>query len=329
MRAAWYTRTGPARDVMQVGEREEPKPGPGELLVRVAASGINPSDTKKRMGWRGKKLEFPLIIPHHDGAGEIADAGPGVDRSRIGQRVWLYNGQYGRPFGTAAEFVCVPVDRAVPLPGGVSFAEGACLGVPASTAHFAVFADGPVKDQVIQVAGGAGAVGHYAIQFAKWGGAKVIATVSSDTKAEHARRGGADHIVNYKREKVAERVVEWTSGQGVDRIVEVDLGANLQTDVAVIKPNGVIASYSSTSVPEPVFPYYPLAYKGVTLRLVQAYILPVEARNRAIQDINACLEQGKLRNCVAREFSLDETALAHEAVEAGGLLGTAVISIRG
>lgn len=314
---------------MQVGEREEPKPGPGEVLVRLAASGINPSDTKKRMGWRGKKLEFPLIIPHHDGAGEIADAGPGVDRSRKGQRVWLYNAQYGRPFGTAAEYVCVPADRAVPLPEGVSFSEGACLGVPASTAHFAVFADGPVKDQVILVAGGAGAVGHYAIQFAKWGGAKVIATVSSDVKAEHARRGGADHTVNYKREKVAERVLEWTSGQGVDRIVEVDLGANLQTDAAIIKPNGVIASYSSTRVPEPVFPYYPLAYKGVTLSLVQAYILPGEARIKATQDINACLEQGRLRNCVAREFPLDETALAHEAVEAGGLIGTAVISIRG
>lgn len=325
MRAAWYTETGPAAQVIRVGEIERRLPEPDDVLVRIHASGINPSDTKKRMGWRGKKLEHPLIIPHHDGAGIIEDVGKNVSQSRIGERVWLYNAQYERPFGTAAEYVCAPSEQAVVLPETVSFVEGACLGVPACTAHFAVFADGDVRGKTLLVAGGAGAVGHYAIQFAKRAGGTVITTVSSTKKAEHVRVAGADYILNYREEDISARVAEITAGGGVDRIVEVDLGANMAIDVSVIKPNGVIASYSSTQVPEPVLPYYPLAYKGVTLRLVQAYILTTEARQRAIRDITSSLRAGRLINAVGQQFSLEETAAAHEAVESRVLLGTAVV----
>ncbi len=327
MRAAWYTETGPASEVIRVGRLDQPRPNRGEVLVRVHASGVNPSDTKKRSGWRGKEIEYPLIVPHHDGAGIIEDVGDSISRSRIGERVWMYNAQYGRAFGTAAEYVCLPSEQAVPLPEGVPSAEGACLGVPASTAHFAVFADGPVHGKTLLIAGGAGAVGHYAIQFAKWGGSTVITTVSSEEKGEHARRAGADYILNYRQEDVVANVTAITSGNGVDRIVELDFGANLAVNAAAIKPNGVIASYSSTRVPEPVLPYYVLAYKGVTLRLVQAYILTPEARQSAIRDITACLRSKSLINAVGRQFSLEETAAAHEAVGSGTLRGTAVIAL--
>lgn len=326
MRAAWYTETGPASEVIRVGHLDRPRPNRGEVLVRVRASGVNPSDTKKRAGWRGKELDYPLIVPHHDGAGLIEDVGDHISRSRIGERVWMYNAQYRRAFGTAAEYVALPSEQAVLLPEEVPFAEGACLGVPASTAHCAVFADGAVRGKTLLIAGGAGAVGHYAIQFAKWGGSTVITTVSSQEKGQHARRAGADHILNYRQENVVARVRAIT-GNGVDRIVEVDFGANLALNAALIKPNGVIASYSSTRAPEPVLPYYPLAYKGVTLRLIQAYILTPEARQSAIRDITACLRRNGLINAIGRRFSLEQTAAAHEAVESGTLLGTAVLML--
>ncbi len=327
MQAAWYERAGPAHEVLQVGEMPAPEAGPGDVLVRVSASGINPSDTKQRAGWRKEGLPFPRIVPHSDGAGTVVAVGDGVDRGRVGQRVWLYNTQRGRPWGTAAHFVALPQGQAVPLPDGVGFDVGACLGVPASTAHFATLADGPIAGRTILVAGAAGAVGHCAVQFAKRGGAQVIATVSGDAKAEHARSAGADHVVNYHEEPVADRVLDITDGAGVDRIVEVDFGANLAIDVAVIKANGVIASYSSTRVPEPVLPYYPLAYKGVTVRFVQAYLLPAAARAMAIRDITDALRAGELQPTIAARFPLDRIADAHALAEGGTVIGNVVLDL--
>ena len=327
MRAACYERTGPPHEVLTVGELATPEPGPGEVLVRIASSGINPSDTKQRAGWRKEGLPFPCIVPHSDGAGVIETAGAGVDRGREGERVWLYNTQRGRPWGTAAEYVSVPEHQAVPLPDGTGFDVAACLGVPASTAHFAVLSDGPVAGQTILIAGAAGAVGHSAVQFAKWGGATVIATVSGDAKAAHARAAGADHIVNYRDEPVTDRVLELTDGAGVDRIAEVDFGANLAIDVAAIKPNGVIASYSSTRVPEPALPYYPLAYKGVAVRFVQAYLLPSPARAQAVADITETLVSGHLRPAVAARFPLDRIADAHALAESGTVIGNVVLDM--
>ncbi len=324
-------KTGPAREVLLVRDMADPAPAGGEVLVRIRASGVNPTDVKSRGGWRGMKMPFPRVIPHGDGAGEIVAAGAGVDRARIGQRVWLYNAvnlyNASRAFGTAAELCALPSEQAIDLPGELDFAIGACLGIPACTGHRAVFADGPVAGQTILVQGGAGAVGHYAVQFAKLGGARVIATVSSEAKAAHAKAGGADAIVDRKREEVVARVMELTGGAGVERIVEVDFGANLAIDVPLIKPNGIIASYSSTAVPEPVFPYYPLAFKGVTVRLVQGFNLPPAARRAAIDDIARWSASGRLRHPIGARVPFADIARAHELMESGGMIGNIVVEI--
>ena len=331
MRAAWYRSTGPAAYVLTVGDMPAPKPAPGEVLVRVRASGINPADLKRRAGWRGMAMDHDLVVPHSDGAGEIAAVGDGVPAERIGERVWLWNAQGGynepgRSLGTAAEFCALPAAQAVPLLGNLTFAEGACLGVPALTAHRAVFADGPVAGQTILVAGAAGAVAHFAVQFAAQGGAKVIGTVSGDRKAQHARKAGAAETINYRSEKATARILELTEGGGVDRIVEVDFAANLAINCEVIKPNGVIASYSSTSDPEPVLPYYDLAFKGVTVRFVQGFNLPAEARQAGIDEIARLAAAGMLDVAVDDEFPLDRIADAHETAERG-VVGTVVVRI--
>lgn len=326
MRAAWYEAVGPAAEVIRIGQLPDPEPGPGEVLVRVKASGVNPHDVKKRRGARGGP-EYPRVVPHHDGAGVVERVGPGVPADRVGQRVWLYNAQWGRPFGTAAEYVALPAALAVPLPPGTSFAEGACLGIPAMTAHRCVFADGPVYGQTVLVAGGAGAVAGYAIQFAKGAGAEVIATVSSDEKAAAAREAGADHVVDYRREDVAARVREITDGEGVDRIIEVDFGRNLALDRAVIKPNGTIAAYASEGDREPTLPFYPMMAAGITVRLVLVFVMPESALRRAAADITRALARGRLHHRIAARFPLEELAAAHEAVETGRLIGKVVVEI--
>jgi NADPH2:quinone reductase len=298
----------------------------GAVRVRVHASGVNPSDTKQRGGARGNlAMPFPRIIPHQDGAGIIDQVGPGVDERRLGERVWVYEAQRGSPLGTAADFVVVPEHRAVQLPAPVSFAEGACLGVPAMTAHRCVFADGPVTGQTLLVTGGAGAVGRYAVQFGKSGGATVIATVSRPEQEQSARDAGADHVVNYRMEPVAERVAELTGGQGVHRVVEVAFGRNLAATVAVLRPNGVVAAYSSDAVPEPRLPFWSLLQKDLTVRFVLVYEMSRAAHEAAVAAITTALEHGALRHAIAGRFSLDDIALAHEAVESGRLVGKAIV----
>ncbi|MBM3570423.1 MAG: zinc-binding dehydrogenase, partial [Alphaproteobacteria bacterium] len=239
--------------------------------------------------------------------------------------VGLYDAS--RAFGAAAEFCALPAERAVPLPEGLDFAAGACLGVPACTAHRAVFADGPVDGQTLLVQGGAGAVGHYAVQFAALAGAKVIATVSGAAKAKHAKAAGAAATVDRKTEDVIKRVQDLTQGQGVDRIVEVDFGANIAADVALLKVNGTIASYSSTAVPEPVFPYYPLAMKGANLRIVQGFRLSPAMRAQAVADIARLSAAGKLIHAIDSRFPLAEIARAHERVESGQAIGNVLVEI--
>jgi NADPH2:quinone reductase len=212
MRAAWYDRGGVAREVLSVGEMEDPRPGPGEVLVRLRASGINPGEVKKRTDWMGFGIGHPRVIPHSDGAGTIEEVGEGVSPSRVGERVWVWGAQSGRPFGTAAEYVALPSEQAISLPEEVSFEVGACLGIPARTAHRCVFADGSVSGEVVLVAGGAGAVGGFAVSLAKWGGAEVVATVGSEEQAEVALEAGADHALNYRTDDVAARVRDITEG---------------------------------------------------------------------------------------------------------------------
>ncbi|MGI8554026.1 MAG: NADPH:quinone reductase [Dehalococcoidia bacterium] len=329
MRAAWYERVGAARDVLQVGEVETPAPGPGEVRVRLATSGVNPSDVKRRSGWRGQGMEYPRVIPHSDGAGVIDATGDGVLPSRTGERVWTVNASRGRPFGSAAEYVVLPSALAVPLPNGIDFAAGACLGIPARTAYHCLFADGPVNGQTILISGGAGAVGHAAVQLAVWGGATVISTVSSDAKAEYATAAGAVHVLNYRTEDVAARIRALTTGAGVDRVVEVALGSNLPINAAVIKINGVIAAYSSDREPEPKLPFSAFLTKNVTVHFILVYLLREAVRDQTAAGVNACLEAGKLHPVIAQRFPLEDIAVAHEAVESGQVTGNVVIDIMG
>ncbi|WP_421838000.1 NADPH:quinone reductase [Novosphingobium sp.] len=326
MRAVWYERTGPAAEVLRLGEMETPQPGPGEVRVRLHASGVNPSDVKSRSGVRGP-IAFPRVIPHSDGAGEIEAVGESVSAARIGTRVWVWNAAYRRPLGTCAEFVCLPDAQAVPLPQGTSFEAGACLGIPGSTACHAVFADGDVTGQTVLVTGGAGAVGHYAIQLARWGGARVIVTVSGPEKAAAAAAAGAHAVINYREGDLAAAILAANAGRPVDRVVEVEFGGNLPVTSAVIGDGGVIAAYGSMADAEPKLPFYPLMFRHVTLRMLLVYLLSAKERAATVARLTAALEAGALQHAIAATFDLAESARAHEAVESGRLIGNGVITI--
>ncbi len=326
MKAVWYQQFGTAGDVLTVGELPDPEPGPGEVLVRLHASGVNPSDVKLRAGARpGGRMEWPFVVPHSDGAGVVEAVGKGVDAGRVGQRVWVWNGQWRRQHGTAAELIAVPDEQAVFLPGNVSFEEGACLGIPAMTAWAAVMGDGPVEGRTVLVTGGAGSVGRYAVQMARIAGAEVITTVSGTKKAAHA--GPAHHVINYREEDVAARVLEITGGRGVDRIVEVDFGANLAVTEKVIAERGTVAAYASAGVMAPSLPFYPLMFRNRRLWMLIVYLLDPEMRRRGEAQLTTWLEQGALDHAVALTFPLADTVAAHRAVEAGEKLGSVVVEI--
>lgn len=325
MRAAWYERLGPAREVLEVGETDTPDPGPGELRIRLAASAVNPSDVKRRVG-HNYALEHPRVIPNSDGAGIVDAVGPAVADDWIGRRVWLYNGQRGgRAFGTAAEYIALAENLATELPDGVRFAEGACLGIPAMTAHRCVFGDGPVERRTLLVSGGAGAVGHYAVQLAKWGGARVVATVSGDAKAADARAAGADAVVNYREPDAADRILRATDGAGVDRIVEVAFGANMPVTERVLKNNGSMSVYAADGGEVDPFPFRFFLTHNVTLQFVLLNGIPLAARDQARRDITRWLAEGRPVHRIAGVFPLDRIAEAHEAVERGDKRGTVIV----
>jgi NADPH:quinone reductase-like Zn-dependent oxidoreductase len=324
MRAAWYERNGPAREVLVVGEMPTPEPAAGEVLVRLATSGVNPSDWKTRAG--GRPMVAPRVIPHSDGAGTVAAVGAGVDPARVGQRVWIWNGQWKRAFGTAAEHIALPAAQAVKLPANTSFEAGACLGIPALTAWRAVQTDGGVAGQSVLVAGGAGAVGHYAIQMAKLLGARqVIATVSSAAKAAIAREAGADEAIDYRAEDVAARVKALTGGRGVDRVVEVDLAANAALLPQVVARDGLCACYGSGR-PEMSLGFGPMILSGAAIRFFIVYELSEAARAEGVAQVNAWLEAGALRHAIGAVLPLAEVAAAHEAVERGAVNGNVVLA---
>jgi NADPH:quinone reductase len=332
MLAAWYEKNGAARDVLRCGELPDPEPGPGEVRVRVHASGVNPTDTKQRAGRPrpgNAALPYARIVPHQDGAGVVDRVGKGVSPSRIGQRVWIYEAQWQRPSGTAAQYTTIPEERAVPLPDDVDFAAGACLGIPAITAHYCLFADGPVTDKTVLVQGAAGAVGYYAAQLARLSGARVIATIGSADQEQLVRDAGIAQVIDRKREDVKERVLRLTADRGVDRIVEVALVANLDTSVAVIAPNAVIAAYASDVEPQPPppLPFRALLFKNATIRFALVYLVSAEAHRAAVRDISAHLASGALKHSVARRFPLSRIAEAHEAMEAGHLNGKVIVEV--
>lgn len=326
-RYATYREVGPARAVIRLDRRPVPRPGPGQVLVEIHRSGINPSDTKRRAGWASYKPHTPPVVLHTDGAGVITEVGDGVPPSRLGERVWLWNAETDGQ-GTAADHCVVEADRAVPLPAPASFDMGACLGVPACTAHRAVFADGPVEGQTVLVQGGAGAVGAYAIQFALRGGARVIATGSTAEKRQAALDLGAHHAVDYRDPDAARLILDANGGRGIDRIIEVDLGENLRLDLAVAGTNATIASYSSTRVREFTFPYYQIAPKGLNFRIVQGYCLPRRAREDGIAAINAALADGSLQHRIGAVFAFERIIEAHEAAERGEAGGKILVALR-
>jgi NADPH2:quinone reductase len=312
--------------VLTIGEMPDLKPAAGEVRVKMACSGLNPSDVKRREGTRGQNIEFPRVIPNSDGAGVVDAVGPGVNEKWKGRRVWVWNAQWGRAFGTCAEYCSLPEVQVALLPDGADFAAGACLGIPAMTAHQALFSDGNIKNKSVLVTGGAGAVGHYAIQMAKWGGARVAATVSSDEKAMLAKQAGADLVINYKSEDVAKKALEFSPG-GVDRVIEVDFGANLETNIKAVKLNGTIASYASMGNPEPKLPFYQAMRRGLAIDLVFVYMMKPEERAKAVTDLGILLNEGRLQHNVSQHFKLGELAAAHELQETNKIVGNIVIDI--
>jgi NADPH2:quinone reductase len=315
MRAAVYRETGPARDVLRVEEMDRPVPGPGEVLIRIHASGINPTDYKTRSGATGRPID-QFQVPHQDGAGIIEAVGPGVDGHRVGQRAWVWLAAAGRRWGTAAEYTVVPSRQAVPLPDSASYDLGASLGVPAMTAHRCLSADGPVAGQTVLVAGGAGAVGHYAIELAKWAGARVVTTVSGPEKAELAAEAGADLVVNYRDPDALARIKAFSPT--VDRVVELALGANLDLDLALATPQTVVVTYAAEPA-DPVLPVRACMNANVTLRFVLLYSAPGSALDSAVEDITVALGAGALTELPVHRFPLAEIAAAQEAAEAGAV----------
>lgn len=324
MKAAWYERNGPAVDVLTVGTMDTPRPQPGEVLVRVHASGVNPSDVKSR---KGRPLTAPRIIPHSDGAGIIEDVGPGVDPARAGQRVWIWNGQWKRPFGTAAEYICVPSNQAVPLPDNVDFAVGACFGIPALTALHAVALHGDIKGRTLLVTGAASAVGHYAVQIAKHYGARVIGT-SSPERQTHARAAGVDELIDYRHEDVAERVKVLTGARGVDGIIDMDLSSTAPLLArGVLAPNGKLVSYGSNTPTDIAVSFPAMLWGSLTMQVFVVYELRDEERAERIAELNRLLEDNVLKHCIGARFPLDDIAAAHEAVEGGRVTGNVVIEL--
>lgn len=327
MKAAWYERKGPAREVLQVGTLPDPEAGPGQVRVRVQSSAVNPSDTKGRSGFGGNlAMPYPLIVPHQDGAGVIDAVGPGVAASRVGERVWIYEAQRGRAFGTAAELVVIPAEQAIRLPEGFNFDVGACLGIPAMTAHRCLFMDGAIQGQTVLVAGGAGAVGQAAIQLARWAGARVVTTVSRPDQQAIATHAGAHLVFNRKEAGLAERI-RAAAGE-IDRVVEVAFEANLDLNRAVLRTNGVIAAYASGAADStPRIPFSPVMAQGLTMHFVLVYVMPAEAHHAAARDITACLTADRYRPHIAQRFRLEDIALAHEAQESGKAIGKLIVEI--
>lgn len=326
MKAAYFDRPGAARDVLRIGTLPDPQPGPGDVRVRVAVSGLNPSDIKTRTGFSGGPLPFPRIVPHQDGAGTIDLVGPGVPAARIGERVWLFKAQWRRPFGSAAEYVVLPSAHAVTLADAVPFETGAALGVPALTAHRCLFADGGLHGKRVLVQGGAGAVGTAAILLAKWAGAWVATTIGRPEQAAVAAAAGADLVIDRHRDSVVAAVREATAGEGVARIVDVDLAANIDTAIGVLGRDGVVAAYSTGDVRTALsIPFMPALLGGLAFRFVYVYTMPEDAQRQAIADITACLAAGAYRPKIALELPLARIADAHEAQESGKAVGKILV----
>jgi NADPH2:quinone reductase len=324
MRAAWYEKQGPASEVLTVGEMPTPIPGPGEIRIRIAVSGINPGDVKKRQDAFDYGMPYPRVIPHSDGAGHVDKLGDGVSSEWLGRRVWCYGAQSYRPFGTAAEFTVVPLEQAVPLPETVAMEQGACLGIPGITGHHAVHVAGPVQGRTVFVQGGAGAVGLCAVQLAHRAGALVIATVRSSQDDSSVRLAGADEVA-CTGEGLVDRV-RVLAPEGVDHIVEVAFGANIATDVELLRQGGSIATYA-TDVAVPEIPFWLLVFKGIGIFFLGSDDFPSDVKAAAARDLNDALQAGWTGFEIAERISLSDIAKAHELVEHPVRRGRVVVTL--
>jgi len=328
MRAAWYERQGPAAEVLVIGEMPTPEPGPNEVRIRVATSGINPGDVKKRHDKFGIGMPYPRVVPHSDGAGVIDEVGSQVSPSRVGERVWCFGAQSYRPFGTAADYAVVPTDQAVPLPNGVSFEQGACLGIPGITAHRAVHVAGPVRGRTLLVQGGAGAVGQCAVALARHAGATVLATVRSERDRVVAQRAGSHHVLvtdGLSAQGAFDRLRAYAP-DGVDHIVEVAFHANIAVDEQILRLGGSIATYA-TGDPTPAIPFWPLVFKNVAVFFLGSDDFPAAAKAEAARRLNEALELGWPGFDIQARFPLEEIALAHETVERAANAGRVVLNL--
>ena len=328
MKAVWYENVGSARAVLQHGEMPAPAPGPDEVLVRLRASGVNPSDVKARAGLRGGKssMAYPRIIPHSDGAGTIEALGGPSSRFKPGDRVWVANAQWRRAWGTAAEFLAIDESLVFPLPDAVPFEVGAALGIPALTACHAVTGYGPVEGKVVLVSGGAGTVGSLAVQFARQSGAFVVASGSLADR-EQILRTGAHAFVDYRSARLAEEVLRATDGRPLDHVVEVEFGDNIQAVAELLSERSTVVAYGSAKTQKPELPFYSLMFKGVRLELLLVYLLTRQERGAAAARINELLASGALDVAVSTVIPLDECARAHEIVESGKRSGAVILQV--
>ena len=312
MNAAWYEKQGAAREVLMVGEMPDPIPDAGEVRIRIAASGINPGDVKKRQDTFGVGMPYPRVIPHSDGAGRVDQLGAGVPSEWMGRSVWCYGAQSYRPFGTAAEFTVVPVDKVAPLPGSVAMEQGACLGIPGITAHRAVHVAGPVNGRSVLVQGAAGSVGACAVQLARFAGARVIGTVRSSSDEATAKNAGAHEVIVGDKELTSR--VRALAPDGIDHIVEVAFGANIEADVELLNQGGSIAGYATDNA-APKIPFWQMVFKNIRVFFLGSDDFPKEAKSQATRDLNAALEAGWPGFDIGERIPLADIARAHELVE--------------
>ncbi|MCY4051583.1 MAG: NADPH:quinone reductase [Gammaproteobacteria bacterium] len=326
MRAIWYESTGKADEVLIYGERQKPTPGPGEVLIRVEYSAVHPSDVKKRSGLQPAGFADGYVIPHSDGAGTIEDVGEGVE-DRRGERVWIYQAQYGRHCGTCAEYIVVPSQMAPRLPENVDLTIGACIGIPMMTAFRCVCVAGDLTDKVVLVTGASGRVGYYAVQWSKLTNAQVIATAGSDENCQVALDAGADWVLNYRDQNLTSHISECAGSRGVSHIIDVEFGQNANVSAEVLNNCGSIATYSSSKVPEPVIPFYPMMFKNVSVYMVLVYNMPDEIKEQAISAVYGALERVQLKHRISTIIDLSEVAKAHELIESGAAAGSVLIRI--
>ena len=326
MRAYWYEKAGSAYDVLKFGEIQAPIPGRGEVRVKIAVSAVNPTDGKRRIS--GRELgKFQRIIPNNDGAGTIESVGEGVSKSRIGQRVWIFGAQANRPFGTAAEYCVVPDIYARLLYDEENFSNGACLGVPAVTAHHALFADGNINGHTVFISGGSGRVGRYAVQMAKFSGAIVIASAGSMEKCLHTKNLGADYVLNYNTDDIVSEVLKITDGRGVDRMVDVEFGLNAKIAPKLIRANGNLTVYGSDGAPTPSIPFLEFMYKNIAIKPFSIFGMPEIAKTKAFDYIDKILRKGTLDHRIDSEHTFNEMIDAHHSIDSMKLFGCCLVKI--